>query len=132
MDLADIRSGLADRLATIAGLRVYAYQPDTIATPCAIVLAPVNASYITDFDGTVELQIPIAVIVQRVNERTADSEISTFLASTGAGSIKAAIDGDTTLGGVAQYTTVNGFGPFTEEYDPAVYLAATIDITVVA
>ena len=132
MDLAEIRAGLADRLATIAGLRCYAYQPDTFATPCAIVLAPAAAQYITDFDGTVELSIPIVVLVQRVDSRSADAEISTYLASTGATSIKAAIDGDPTLGGAAQYTTVNGFGPFTEEYDPAAYLAATIDLTVVA
>jgi hypothetical protein len=132
MDLAAVRAGLADQLATIAGLRTYAYQPDTIATPCAIVLAPVSAVYTTDFDGDVELTIPILVLVQRVNERTADAEISRYLSSTGSDSIKVAIDADTTLGGVAQYTTVNGFAPFTEEFDPAAYLAVTIDCTVVA
>ena len=131
MDLAEVRAGLDDRLATIAGLKHYAYQPASFATPCAIVLAPVSAQYITDFDGTVELSIPILVLVQQTSDRGSDDEISGYLASTGANSIKAAIDDDTTLGGVVQYCTVNGFSAFTDEFAGPAYLGVTIDVTVV-
>lgn len=49
--------------------------------------------------GMDEASIEIDVIVQRFSERSGQNKLDDFLAGSGAGSVKAAIEGDKTLGG---------------------------------
>jgi hypothetical protein len=95
----DIRSGLATRLATITGLRVATEQPDNPNPPIAIVV-PVGTSYDDTFGrGMDTTTFTILVMVGRAAERYAQRKLDSYCNTTGATSIKAAIEGDKTLGG---------------------------------
>jgi hypothetical protein len=94
-----IRSGLATRLATISGLRVAAEQPDNPNPPLAVVI-PDNTKYDDVFGrGMDTTTFRVILIVSRVAEKQAQKNLDAYCATTGTGSIKAAIEGDKTLGG---------------------------------
>ena len=99
--ITNIRSGLATRLATISGLRTASTMPDNPNPPIAIVI-PDNINFDNAFQrGMDTLTFRIFVVVGRADERTAQNSIDSYCATSGASSIKAAIEGDKTLGGAA-------------------------------
>jgi hypothetical protein len=99
--LTNLRSGLATRLATISGLRSSAYIPDNPHPPVAVVM-PGRISYDTAFGrGSDEYQFTIMLIVGRVADRASQTNLDAYCASSGSTSVKAAIEGDRTLGGHA-------------------------------
>lgn len=99
--LTDLRNGLSTRLATITGLRSSAYIPDNPQPPVAIVM-PGRIQYDTAFGrGSDEYQFTIMVIVGRVADRNSQTTLDAYCASSGSASIKAAIEGDRSLGGKA-------------------------------
>ncbi len=101
MSITNIRNGLATRLATISGLRNAATMPDQPNPPVAIII-PQRVSYDTAFaDGVNTYTFTVQVIVGRVSERISQSLLDGFASATGASSIKAAIEGNKTLGGNA-------------------------------
>lgn len=94
-----IRTGLANRLATISGLRVAAQQPDNPNPPLALVI-PDNTKYDDVFGrGMDTTTFRIILMVSRVAEKQAQKSLDAYCATTGSSSIKAAIEGDKTLGG---------------------------------
>ena len=102
-----IRSGLKTRLETVSGLTVYDYVPDFIDPPTALI-APFNT---LNFDsrmqrGSDTYEIPVIVYVSKVDAETGQDSIDSYLAASGSNSIKAAIEGDTTLGGAAMSVRV--------------------------
>lgn len=100
--LTDLRAGLSTRLATITGLRALPYIPDNPQPPVAIVM-PGRITYDLAFGrGTDEYQFTIMVIVGRVADRNSQTTLDAYCASSGSTSIKAAIEGDRSLGGKAQ------------------------------
>lgn len=131
--LTQLRSGLATRLGTISGLRTAATIPDQVNPPVAIVSVD-SISYDTSYArGMDEYALTVTVIVGRVNERTAQSNLDAYLAPTGAASIKTAIEADRTLGGVAQtcrVTDMRGISPVV--IGDITYLAAAFAVTVYA
>lgn len=99
--ITNIRSGLATRLATISGLRTASTMPDNPNPPIAIVI-PDNINFDNAFQrGMDTLTFRIFVVVGRADERTAQNSIDAYCATSGTSSIKAAIEGDKTLGGSA-------------------------------
>jgi hypothetical protein len=73
------------------------------------------------------------VFVGRVAERTAQNALDAYLAPTGSGSVKTAIEGDRSLGGKAQtlrVTDMNGISPTTVGDVP--YLTAQFAVIVYA
>jgi len=97
VSISDIRDGIATNLATISGLRTSAELPDNPSPPIAVVQLN-NVQYDQAFQGgMVFYTFTITVIVGRVSERT---RLNAY-ASTGAGGVKAALQSDKTLGGVA-------------------------------
>lgn len=99
--ITNIRSGLATRLATITGLRTAATMPDNPNPPIAIVI-PDNINFDNAFQrGMDTLTFRIFLVVGRADERTAQNSLDAYCATTGTSSIKAAIEGDKTLGGSA-------------------------------
>lgn len=129
--VTSVRSGLATRLATIAGLNAYATAPGTITTPAAVVL-PRQISFdesmnrgsdLMTFDVLVLLGIPTTSLSQ--------DHLDPYLAGSGADSVKAAIEGDGTLGGVADWTRVVGVTQYGDiEYSGNVYLGARFALEV--
>ena len=104
--ISSIRTGLATRLGTISGLRTSAFMPDNPNPPIAVVM-PSSVSYDDTFKRGMQTYVfNVLVIVGRVDERTAQSNLDAYVSSTGTSSIKLAIEGDKTLGGVVFDTRV--------------------------
>ena len=103
-----VRDGLKARLATIAGMHPYDIVPDDITTPAAVVMPgdPLIVFDSTFGRATDELNFVILLLVQFANERTAQDALDAYLAGSGSSSVKAAVEGDQTLGGSAGYCTV--------------------------
>jgi hypothetical protein len=99
--ITELRTGIKNNLATINGLRTFDYQPDNINPPIAIVF-PVSLNYDETFHrGMQTYTFAVQVIVGRVSERSGQSAIDAYCSSTGASSIKLAIESDKTLAGKA-------------------------------
>jgi hypothetical protein len=111
--VGEIRTGLATRLATITGLRTSALMPDNPNPPVAIVI-PDSINFDDTFHrGMDTLNFRVFIIVGRVDERTAQNSIDGYCATSGSLSVKAAIEGDKTLGGKAydcRVTTMSNYG----------------------
>jgi len=116
--LSEIRTGIATNLGTISGLRTSAYVPDEPKPPIAIIF-PENISFDTAFGrGLDTYTFTVQVIVSKISDRNAQSNLDGYCNPSGASSIKAALESDKTLGGLVQDLRV------TEARD---YRAATIN-----
>jgi len=99
--ISELRAGIKTNLATISGLRVSDFQPDNINPPVAIVF-PISVNYDDTFQrGMQTYTFSVQVIVGRVSERSGQNSIDAYCSSTGASSIKLAIESNKTLGGKA-------------------------------
>jgi hypothetical protein len=99
--ISELRTGIKNNLATIPGLRVSDFQPDNINPPVAIVF-PISVNYDDTFQrGMQTYTFSVQVIVGRVSERSGQSSIDAYISSTGASSIKLAIESNKTLSGKA-------------------------------
>jgi hypothetical protein len=99
MNVSSVRDGLKTRLQTISGLRVWDVIPDQVTPPGAVVG---QLDFTFDIDNARGLDlanVDIYVIVQRFDARSGQNKLDEYLGS-GAKSIKTAIEGDKTLGGV--------------------------------
>ena len=131
--ITSIRSGLATRLATITGLRSGPTIPDNVNPPFAII-APSSVDYHRAFNNALSTyNFTVTLVVGRVSERTAQNSLDVYCSPTGNSSIRVAIEGDRTLGGVVFDTIGTGmrnYGSVT--IGDNTYLAAEFDIAVQA
>ena len=130
--ISDIRAGIAPNLATITGLRTAAEIPDNPNPPVAIVSLD-SVNYDRAYaKGLVEYNFTVTVIVGRSAERIAQRALDTYI-STGANSIKNAIELDKSLGGKAydcRVASLNSIGSI--QLNDNTYLAADFTVTVLA
>lgn len=133
MTISNIRSGLATNLATISGLRTASEIPDNPSPPMAVVqITSVG------FDGAFQQGMTtynflVSVIVGRVAEREAQRRLDAYASTSGASSIKNAIESDKTLGGNAydvRVTDMTNVGAVL--LGEATYIAADFAVTVYA
>jgi len=114
--VSELRTGIKNNLATISGLRVSDFQPDNINPPVAIVF-PISVDYDDTFQrGMQTYTFVVQVIVGRVSERTSQNSIDSYCASTGANSIKLAVESNKTLSGKAfdlRVTDMRNYGELT-------------------
>jgi hypothetical protein len=104
--ISELRAGIKTNLATISGLRVSDFQPDNINPPVAIVF-PQGVNYDETFQrGMQTYTFVVQVVVGRQSERSGQNSIDAYCSSTGASSIKLAIESNKTLGGKAFDTRV--------------------------
>lgn len=129
----DIRTGLATRLATIPGLRTYSYMPDQINPPVAVA-GPVSVTYDQAFNrGHDDLVWEVMVFVSRADEKAAQEAMDAYCDYNGTYSIKAAIEGDATLGGAVINARVTDLSSYeTLAVGEVQYLAATFRISIIA
>ena len=95
-----VRDALKNNLQTITNMRVYDTIPDIVTPPCAVVG---QLDFTFDIDnqrGLDQASVDVFVIVQRISERSGQDKLDNFLAGSGTGSIKTAIESDRTLGGL--------------------------------
>lgn len=99
--LAAIMAGIEGRLATIAGLRVSDTVPGQINPPQAIVGVPAVETYQAGLNPHERpaLAPTITVLVSSAMDRVGQLALADYADPTGAKSIPAAIQGDSSLGG---------------------------------
>jgi len=131
--LSDIRTGLATNLGNITGLRTSAFVPDEPKPPIAIIF-PDNISFDTAFArGLDTYTFSVQLIVSKVSDRNAQSNLDAYCNPDGDSSVKAAIESDRTLGGLIQdlrVTEVRDYRAAT--INENTYLTVTFVVTVYA
>jgi hypothetical protein len=132
MSISLIRQALATNLATITGLRTAAEVPDLPNPPIAIV-ALRSVTYDQAFNkGMTTYNFAVTVIVGRAAEREAQRRLDAYI-STGASSVKSAVESDSTLGGYAydcRVVSMDSVGSLS--ISDTTYLAADFTVTVIA
>jgi hypothetical protein len=99
--VSELRTGIANNLATITGLRTTPTIPDNPNPPIAVIL-PQGVEYDNTFGrGMNTYTFAVTVIVGRVSERSGQNALDAYVSSTGSSSIKLAIESDKTLNGKA-------------------------------
>jgi hypothetical protein len=100
--VSQVADGLKARLATVTGLRTFSYQPEQVNAPVAFPVLE-SVEYHRAFGGgDVQMRWTVIVIVGRYLDRVAHANLDGYLSYSGATSLRAAVEGDRTLGGVAQ------------------------------
>ena len=100
--VSQVATGLATNLATIAGLRTSAFQPEQLNPPFAFPTLNRIEYHKAFGGGDVVMDWTVNVIVGRYVDRNAFATLDGFLSYSGATSVRAAIEADKTLGGVCQ------------------------------
>ena len=105
--LTNIRNEIKNNLANITSLSVYGYVPDSIEPPTAVV----GVMEAIDYDASMQrgadrYDIPVYLYVSRVDAQDSQETLDGYLASSGASSVKAQIESDSTLNGQAQSVRV--------------------------
>lgn len=95
-----VRSGMADRLKTITGLRVYSTVPGQFSPPSAIVGMPTRPPTETFQRGTDRWDLVVWLVVARQADQQSEKALEGYLNPTGSTSVRAAVYGDRTLGSV--------------------------------
>ena len=130
--ISAMRAGIATNLATISGLRTSAEIPDNPNPPVAVVSLD-SVNYDKTFNnGCVEYNFTVTVIVGRAAEKRAQRALDAYI-STGATSVKNAIELDKSLGGTAfdcRVTSLNSVGSI--QLNDNTYLAADFTVSVIA
>ena len=132
-DISAIRAGIATNLGTISGLRTSSFVPDVLNPPVAVV-RPDNIAFDTAFArGLDTLEFVVMTIVGRVDERTSQARLDAYCNSTGASSVKRAIESDRTLGGAVSDLRVTEMRNYTSvSIGDVIYLAAEFVVQVYA
>ena len=129
--MSQIRAGLADRLGTIDRLRVRDFMPDAVTPPMAVV-SPSQVNYDLNAQaGLTNYSFTVSLIVVRADARSAQLEADKYIAPTGEYSVKAAIEGDRTLGGTVNTVRVTAVNNYTsQDVNDTLYLALDFEVEV--
>lgn len=94
MNLGDVMGQVADRLAVIDGLRVFAYPPDKLSPPAAWVAYPEGYTYdLTYGRGSDRIaNLGVVVAVGAVVDRVSRDRLSEYVNGSGAKSVKAVLE----------------------------------------
>lgn len=132
MNVQEVMEGLGSRLETISGLRVAAYPADQVNPPQALVNFPEEMDDATMGDGSTRAIFPVHLLLDGQNIRSATANLQPYISDTGSQSIKAAIQGDITLGGAVDSADVIGRIVEYITVGSTDYLAATFRVDVIA
>jgi hypothetical protein len=121
---------VADRLDTIAGLRVFSHPVDKIEPPTAIVSLPQIAFDLTYGRGSDRYTLPVILAIGKVVDRAARNNIAPYVAGSGAKSFKQVLEDDTTPYTSLDTLRVQGveFDVFT--WNAVEYLTATFTLDI--
>lgn len=129
MNVTDVMDELTTALATITGLRAYAWARDSITPPAALVMLPNSYRYDETYGrGSDRATFDVVVCVGKADDRSAFKAIGAYADGSGAGSVKAAVDGGT-------YTACDSVRVASVTFDVVRiagtdYLAATFEVDV--
>ena len=87
---------VANRLDTIANLRCFAFPPDSLTPPAAVVSYPEDITFDETYGrGMDRMTLPVAVVVGKVSDRSARNQLGAYCDGTGAASVKAVLESGT-------------------------------------
>lgn len=132
--ISSLRAGLAANLATINGLRVYTVLTDNPQFPAALISLDRIEFDSTMARGCDSIEFTVTLVVARADDRSAQNKLETYLAGTGATSVKTAVETDVTLGGSAfdaRVTAAEQIGTVNSP-DGSTYLFVDFAVTVTA
>lgn len=95
--VSQVAEGLRERLATINGLRTFAYQPEQVNPPVAFPVLDSIEYHRAFGGGDVQMRFMIFVIVGRYLDRVAHANLDGYLSYSGPTSLRQAVEGDTQL-----------------------------------
>lgn len=96
MDIPAAIEEMATALGAIDGLRVYAYWPDTVTPPTAVVPLPDAVEYDETYGrGSDSATVPVMVLIGKVADRLVPAALGPYLSGSGDQSVKAALEGGT-------------------------------------
>jgi hypothetical protein len=132
--ISSLREGLAANLSTINGLRVYTVLTDNPQFPAALISLDRIEFDSTMARGCDSIEFTVTLVVARADDRSAQNKLETYLAGTGATSVKTAVESDVTLGGAAfdaRVTAAEQIGTVNSP-DGSTYLFVDFAVTVTA
>ena len=109
--IPQIMTGIETRLKTVPGLKTADHAPGDPIAPCAFPLVPAFTYRETMGRATYSLPFRVAVVVAGQVDRVGQHNLAEYASQTGARSIRAALEGDKTLGGLVQDLVVDSFDP---------------------
>ena len=128
-----VKQGIAVRLGTISGLRAWNEQPNQVNAPIGYANLDGIIYHRTMRASMVEMTFTVTVVVSRADERTGIASVDAYTSATGERSIKAAIEGDRTLGGIVDDLVVeSASGILNLPADDGDYLAVDFKVLVYA
>lgn len=127
MIVSTVRANLKTAVSSVV-TRVFDYVPDQVPAPCAVV-----GNLTLTFDeaqnrGMDMAEVDVLVIVSRMNDRGAQDKLDGYLAGSGAGSVKAAIEASPTLSGAVAALRVVRAAPITIEVAGVTYFAYQYEV----
>ncbi len=126
-----IRAALATNLGTISGLRIVANEPDRLNPPAAAVGLTSLTFDQTFGRGLDVFELVVRLYASRADDRAGQDRLDAFLAGSGALSVKAALEADKSLAGIAQslhVTAVENYGVY--DVGGTGYYGAEFSVTV--
>jgi hypothetical protein len=95
MDLYAVKDEIATTVATIAGLRAYAWAQGSVAAPAALPGWPDRMDYVGTYGrGQSRVpDLPMLVVVGKASLRTAAKRLGEYVAESGAKSVPAKLEG---------------------------------------
>lgn len=104
---SDIHVGLREALSAVPGLRIADHLPEQVSPPMAVILLQ-NVQYHRAMQGGLsEWTFVISCVTGRMGERSAQQQLDSWLAWSGDGSVRAAVEADQTLGGACSTLVVS-------------------------
>lgn len=135
MNVRSVRAGIAANLATVSGLEAYAFVPDKPEPPCAFV-KPHDDPFLrreTMGVGHVSALFDVIVLVSKVVDDEAQDALDGYIATSGTGSVWAAIESDKTADGAASDLFVQSIAQYGEiPWNDLSYLGAVWLVQVLA
>lgn len=134
MGMLQIGDGLAVRLKTIRGLRVFALKdlPDSINQFPAAIILPGETAYVTTFSSTdADYNFRVILLFSKQDSPSAISKMLPYMAVSGDKSVVEAIHGDRTLDGNAEDCKVTlNHGISSLAWGGVVYLSTEFSVEV--
>lgn len=110
--LLQVMDGLVTRLRTIEGLTVTRHMPGSVTPDHAVVgVPPITEYHSTMGRGLMTLAPTVTVFTGDGDAENGQLALALYADTTGAKSIRAAIEADRTLGGVVSDCVVQSFDP---------------------
>lgn len=130
--LTDIRTGLKNRLATITTIHALEKVPGVVGQlPTAFPMPGTIEFDETMNRGVDSYSFRVRLLVSRTTDNLAQEHLDPYLAGSGSSSVKAAIEGDGTLGGAADWTRVSRVTRYGDiDHNGISYLGADFDVEV--